>query len=377
MPGSAVASRAHDLLMLTRPQLGQGLTKAQQAKFFLCSSAPAMVQPQEFGRFLDYVTDVSVLFKEATVIPMSTNELNIRFLDVSGGVLRQSICGAGCVESVNISNTNKCLRTMTLDAKFFLCDDDLEDNVTGAQFENRVIDMLSKQVANELEIIALMGNTNGIYTSPEVDNTVIALRDGWYRQLQHGHIIDAGSIPGEIGDRELSLRKLTCLLRGIPVKYRQNMGAFRIFIGSDMWFEWAELNQPRQTVLGDNSICSNPCTTYLTVPFVPVPLLPTNLTQCGCGSVPGGSGTFMFATDPANMVLGIEKNITFERWRDCDYRTWFKWKIRFDELILNEDATSLMDCMTLSSCGTGACTPAELSNRCWTCLDVGSCGEPV
>jgi len=381
-------ARAASLLGQSKAQQGQRLTKAQQLKFFMTTSAPALIQPEEADRFIDYVVDESMLFQMATVERMDTNEKDIRFIDINGGILRQMSCGSGAGQaqthnatgSVDITNTNKCLRTVSLDAKVFLCDTDLEDNITGAQFETQINRMIADQAANELEIWSIMANAAGpVYNSPEVDNTVMHLRDGWYRQFQFGNIINGNNISGEVGNSTLTFAKLRCLLRALPTKYRRNPAALRIFMASDMWYDFAEQHQNRQTIGGDDALYDGPRATFMRTPVEPVPLLPTDITVCGCGSVGGGAqGTFMFVTEPSNLVLGIERNITIERERwATNHLTWFITTIRVDVLVLNEDATALMDCMTLDPCGTGVCAPTALDNRCNTCINLGSGGEPA
>ena len=75
------ATRAADLLRMSRPQLGRKLTKEEQVKFLLTTVAPALIQPEEADRLIDYVIDESVIFQMATVERMDTNEKEIRFID--------------------------------------------------------------------------------------------------------------------------------------------------------------------------------------------------------------------------------------------------------------------------------------------------------
>ena len=213
-------------------------------------------------------------------------------------------------------------------------------------------------------------------TSPTVVNAaVLHSRDGWYRQLQQGHIIDAGTMDG--GDRTLTFNKLNCLKTAMPTKYRRNPAALRIYMPSDMAErDFAGIHQGRQTDLGDIAHTGPLELIHLLTPIVPVPLLPTDVQNCGCGSLDAANGTFMFITEPSNLVLGIERNITFERERRaCEHRTWFIWTFRWDALVFNEDQTGLVDCMQLDSCGT-TCTPAALLAKCNPCIDTGSGGEP-
>jgi hypothetical protein len=376
--------RANALLGLNREQSGKRLTKEEGIKLCLTTSAPALIQPEEADQLIDFVVDESELINDVTVDRMETNEKDFRFLDISGGILRQIIwpsCVAGTTinhsarETLSISNTNKCLRTMSLDAAFYLHDDDIEDGLTGAQLEDQILRMAGSQMANEEDFTALMGNANASYSRPAlVANEVLHLRDGWYRQLQFGNLLDANAI--DVGDRTISFDKLTCMLRALPTKYQRNLAAKRIYLPTPMWWDYARLVQGRQTVLGDLGITGPVPQEYLGVPFRPLALMPTDISTCGCASLPA-NGTFMFVTNPANLILGIERNITFERERwATNHITWFIWTIRFDMLVLNEEDSAMVDCMQLVSCGDSACDPEALADQCNSCLDLGSGGEP-
>jgi Phage capsid family len=373
-----VLSQGHQLLRQPGVVEGRRLSKFEQQKFLLRSVAPALIQPEEADRLIDYVVDESQMFRLATVERMSTNEQDIRFIALSGGVLRLATCNATPEESVSISNTNKCLKTISLDAKFFLCDDDLQDGLTGAQLEQQIMRMTADTMANELELVAWMGNTNNSYTAPtKVNNSVMAARDMWYRQLQQGHILNAGGFSGDSPAggvaRAISFHKMNCLQRALPTKYRRNPEQARYFMHPDVWTDFAELHQGRVDALGDRSLLGPAPREHMQSPVEPIALIPTDLRACGCESLSTATGTFVAYSDPSNFVVGIEKNITFERWRDGPrHLTWLIWTVRFDALIFNEDQTSLLDCMQLSTCGTG-CTPPGLgANRCYSCLNTGS-----
>lgn len=351
---------------------GRRLTKYEQAKFLLRTVAPCLIQPEEADRLIDYVVDESQMFREASVERMTTNEQTIRFINLSSGILRLATCNETPTESVSITNTNKCLKTISLDAKFFLCDDDLQDGITGPQLEQQIMRMTAETIANETERIAWMGNTNGSYTDPSnVNNAVMGARDMWYRQLQQGHILNGGGFSGaDAGDRTITFHKLNCLQRALPTKYRRNPEQLRIYMPSDMWVDYAELHQGRETVLGDRSLLGPVPREHMSTPIVPVPLIPTNIRACGCESLATSTGTFMVITDPANLVVGIQKNITFERWRDGPrHLTWLIWTFRFDALVFNEDATAMVDCMQLDACAS-TCVPAALpAGRCVACIN--------
>lgn len=367
--------RASNLLGLSSRQMGKRLTKYEAMKFLLTTTAPALIQPEEANDLIDYVEDESELLGEALVDRMETNEKEIRFVDMPGGVLRLMTCApnADVEESVTITNTNKCLRTVALDAKFYLCDNDLEDNLTGAQLESKVNRMAADTIASEIDFFGLMANTDASYSNAAmVQNAVLHSRDGWYRQLQFGHLMDANGI--DPGDRTLTFNKLNCLGKAIPPKFRKNLAAHRIYMASDMWWDYAALHQARATTLGDSAHLGPLEARHLTTPIRPLALMPTDVQQCGCGSLPSATGTFIFMTIPTNLVAGIQRDIQFERVRKGErHLTWFVYTLRMDFLVLNEDATSMVDCMTLVPCAE-TCVPASLGSKCNQCLDLGSGG---
>jgi len=364
--------------LLGAPEIAEGrpLSKYDQIKFLMRESAPCLFQPEEAETLIDYVIDESRLLRMMTLEPMDTNEQTIRFLGLPGGVLRLAVCNSGCDESVTINNTNKCLSTTSIDAKFYLCDDELQDNLTGAQIEQQLNRMVGDAINNELELFGIMGNTNGSYSaevSPpapaRVVDEVMHARDNIYRQLQQGHVVNAQGLGGT-----LSFHALNCLSRALPPKFRVNPERRRIFMHPDLYEDYAELHKNRETPLGDTALLGPTPMRHQSVPIELVPLIPTNIQRCGCQSLPSANGTFAFETVPSNLIFGVEKNITFERWRDgCNHLTWFIYTLRVDFLVLNEDATSLLDCITLSSCGTSTCSVVPLPDgRCFACVPCGT-----
>ena len=170
----------HELFGAPELAEGQPLSAHEARKFLFRTVAPAIIQPQEAEMLIDYTIDQSVLLREMTLVPMDTNELEVSGSSRSrAGSSGSQICNSGCSESVSISNTNKCLKTTSLDVKFFLCDDDIQDGLTGAQIEQQLIRMTGDQLNNELELFGIMGNTNGSYfataapPSPAVVNDAV------------------------------------------------------------------------------------------------------------------------------------------------------------------------------------------------------------
>jgi hypothetical protein len=336
------------LAMAPRPQM------IQASKAVTISSAPTIVEPECSDRLIDFVQEESVLVGLMRVIRMSRNEQNLNFIDVSNKLLRPGGCQTTC-DTGTITGTRKTLSVHELKAAIPLCDDVLDTNIEGAALEDHLLRMAAKQLANELEVWVLMASLglgqSPAYTSTLVDASAMLLDDNLYEQLQGGHVLNALTATDT---RFITACKVQQMMQALPTQYRGNRN-LKLFMPDDMIWDWNGVVRARQTPGGDAQFSGQVDPQLGRLPFVSVPLLPTNILSCSVGSAVGSNGTFMFLADPDNLVLGIQREMTFERWRNgCEGRTFLIWTIRVDVLIENQDATVLYDCMDVGSC---ACEP--------------------
>lgn len=323
-------------------------------KAVMTTSAPSIIQPEEADRLIDLIVDESKLWQQASVVRMETDRKMVRFIDLTAGILRPRVCGVEH-DTASITATSCELHAVELVAQIPICDDVLDINLEGAELEQHILNMVAKVLANELEVWALMANTDGSYTSPLVNAATMALIDGWYKQLQGGHVLDAG-LATDTSGRAIHPCKLSDLKKALPTKWRTNPAGMKFFMASDMTEDWLSILAGRQTGLGDASLTGEVPMKHGKSPIEDIPLLPTDLTNCSSGSFAPGNGTFMFYTDPANLVLGINREITYERWREGKMaRTWHIWNLRADAKICVPDATGLYDCMQIGPCNDLYC----------------------
>lgn len=325
--------------------------KAQEIdvkKAVTTDSAPLALDTQTADRFIDFVEDQSVLIGLMRVVRMDTCSQDLGYVDVNKKVLRPSECrtdDSNC-DTGGITATRQTLETHEFKAIIPLCDDFLDCNIEGAQFEDHLLRMVTDQIANELEIWVLMASLGLEYHSPEVDDSLLALDDTLYQILQTGHVLNAATDD----DRFISPCKITAMIKELPVKYRKRIEDFLLFMPDNMKWDWVAKMKNRGTALGDTAITGSIPLRYGDLDFMPLPLLPTDVRFCSGGSQ-SEDGTFMFLSDPDNLVLGIQTDITFERERKaCQGRTLLVWKLRVDALIDNVDATVLYDCMRDGGC---------------------------
>lgn len=323
-------------------------------KAITTASAPTIIQTTEAERLIDLIVDQSKLWQQATVIRMDRCSQTVRFIDLTAGILRPKVCGTPH-DTASITATACELNTVELVVQFPICDDVLDCNIDGVALEAHILEMATKVMANELEIWALMSNTDGSYNSPFLDDSVEHLIDGWYQQLQTGHVLNAAAATDTSGCA-IHPCKFTDLLKALPTKWRMDPGSLRFYMPSNMLLDWYTHISARGTPLGDSVLTGCATPSWGCVPIVDIPLLPTDLTSCNFGSFAAADRTFMFLTDPKNLILGIQKDITYERWREGNAnRTWHQWKIRVDAQICVPDATALYDCMCIGDCAELYC----------------------
>lgn len=305
------------------------------------SSAPSIIQPEEADRLIDYIVDESVLWSMARVVRMTTSEKWVRKIDIRKGMLRPDECGS-YVDTGGMSATGFKLMARKMKAVIPICDDMLDDNLTGEQLEKQILRMVGEQLGNELEIMALMANTDHSYNHADVDTTVFHAFDGWYKQLRGGHVVTP-TFPNCC----LDICHFGQMMKQLPTKFRKNKKALRYFMADDVFQDWADILQKRGTALGDKVITGQAPAAWMTTPMQEVALLPTDLPNA-CGHYEDGqAGTFMFLTDPKNLLLGIQYDMEYERERDGkNSRTFHIFRIAFDAGIENLDATVLLDHLT-------------------------------
>lgn len=322
-------------------------------KAITTASAPTIIEPEVADRLIDYVIDESVLLSMIRTERMDTNVKHLRFVDVGTGLLHPGGCASNdnnCDQGT-VTGTAKQLSTKPLQFVVPICDDVLEDNLEGAAFEDHVLRMVASQISNELEIWMMMADQGGTYQSPQVRADVLILMDGLYQQLQTGHVLNGITDPN---GRFIESCKLVKMIQALPTKYRKNRNN-QIFIPDDMKWDYVGHLKNRGTPLGDDAITGKIPLSFGDMPINPVPLLPTDIHFCSTGSV-AANGTFMFLSDPDNLVWGVERNITFERERKgCQGRTYLIWTLRVDFLIENVDETVLFDCMDVGNCDLCEC----------------------
>jgi hypothetical protein len=275
-------------------------------------------------RFIDYMWDATVLGSLVTTRRMRAVEEEIDTIAVGSRLVR------GATEAVDTGeNAKPTFGKLSITTKKFRLDwelssESLEDNIEGEQLEDHIARLLSTQLGNDLEDIAINGDTAS--SIPGID-----VIDGWRkRALAGAHVVDNG---GEILNRASFNRAL----KAMPRKYMARRGGLKFFTGTNAIQDYiyslqvtengfvspeslaaAGINQAVRTQGPAGFVTGN----AFGVPVQEVPLFLEDRdgdydTDSGTSGVqlPSGSinHTDLWLTFPENLIWGIARDIKVYR----------------------------------------------------------------
>lgn len=171
-------------------------------------------------KFIDYMWDATVLGSLVTTRRMRAVEEEIDTIAVGSRLVR------GATEAVDTGeNTGPTFGKLSITTKKFRLDwelssESLEDNIEGEALEEHIARLLATQMGNDLEDIAINGDTAS--STPG-----IKVIDGWRkRALAGAHVVDFG---GKAIDRSAFNKAL----KAMPRKYMAKRSGLKFFTGTN------------------------------------------------------------------------------------------------------------------------------------------------
>lgn len=344
------------------------LTKAEQIEKMIALPTITL-EAEEADRFITYLVDESVLKNNARIVRMNKETKNIRALGFGSG---RFLHPGATFTSSNYKKEYAHNKIQLVSKKVRGCavvfDDDLEDNIEGSQFKTKLLQLVAKKIANELDEAAWISDTHNLGGFASTD--IRSLWDGWRYRITHSgsgetyentvsgnaHILDAlsdFSLTGGIAVQDTSAPynwefKYSKMMKTMPSKYKKiGMANMRYWHSDQVTTDYIDALSARSTVLGDQAIMGKSPIQYGKTPIVDCPLMPTTLDVNGV--LDGGSYTDVLLTPAYNLVLGIQREITIESQREAaDEATYWFFSMRVDTAIENVDACVLTKDLTIA-----------------------------
>ena len=275
-------------------------------------------------KFIDYMWDATVLGSLVRTRRMRAVEEEIDTIAVGARLVRGATEAVDTGENVRPTFGKLSITTKKYRLDWELSSESLEDNIEGEQLEDHIARLMATQLGNDLEDIAINGDTDSVIPGIKVDN-------GFRKRAVAGaHVVDH---EGGLLDRSAFNKAL----KAMPRKYMARRNGLRFFTGSNALQDWlysfqqveanfinpessaaSRLEQAVRTEGNAGFIAGRP----FGVPLQEVPLFLEDRdgdydTDSGTSGVqlPSGSidHTDLWLTFPDNLIWGIKRDITVYR----------------------------------------------------------------
>lgn len=282
----------------------------------------ALLNPEQLGRFLRSATINQTILKDAKFDLMKSFKKELANVGIGGRVLQSGYKADKKTTNDDLDGAEVNFGYAELDAKKLkamcsILDDEKEDNMEQAQFEQTLLTMMGERVGEDLEIWSLFADTNINYSTDKLLSTT----DGWIKSTPN-KIVDGTDFDVAENTVEAMFDKM---IYTMPLRFRQNRNALKFYVPFEVEDAYRNLLKSRNTNLGDTTQVGFTPLTYKNIPVVYCPSLDDESAR----NI-DSTGTSILA-NPQNLYYGIWKNISIEPDRIVkSERTDYYYRMRAD-----------------------------------------------
>lgn len=268
------------------------------------ASTGGLMSPEQDAAFIDMIIDQPTILKQARVVRMKAPTKKINRLGFGSRIMQAAPQGSSPFAADDGTNDRylaAALRSaptttqITLTSKEIMAEvplpyEMMEDNLEGEGIEDHLMNLISAQVAQDLEVWALTADTNS--------------GDG-YLALNDGLLKTATSNVSDNGSAGISPDVFETGLLTMPQKYLANLAGLQQIVPVADTIRYRANVAKRATGYGDSALTENGQLVAYGVPVDAAPLMPAS------------TGLFTF---PKNILFGIQRDIRIETMRDIRSR---------------------------------------------------------
>ncbi len=279
-----------------------------------------LLNNEQSNRFIDYMFDVTTLGRLVRTRRLTGNEAEIDKIGVGTRLVRKATEGTDTGVNVGVTFSKVNLGTTKLRLDWELTTESLEDNLEGEALEDHIAQLMSAQAANDIEDIAINGDT----TSSDLS---LKAFDGWRKRLINtAGTYGVGAVVLDNLGATVTRATFNKALKNMQRKYMQRRSSLRWFVDSALVQDYLFLAQqvstdyvtpealaqqgleaPVRTEGPSGGIYARP----FGVPLVEVPLFDTyDANAASSGTQSGGD---IWLIDPQNLLWGVKREITVYR----------------------------------------------------------------
>ena len=307
-----------------------GAYKSEDDLRTLMDAAGGILDREQYNTFMRDVEFNTSIMKDAAYVKMNREKVIKTGTLIEGRVLQNGYLPDSRQINANLNPAKvgfgkSELNATKLRAKTFIDDDDLEDNIEGAQFQTTLLSMMGTQIGEDLEAINVYGDTS----LDSSDHPLYHVYDGWIKQSTNtiqSNELATGNSNGDFNVHEDTIEALfDAIIRAQKPRIRQSnlMNRFAIYVPYEVEDAYRNLLKSRNTALGDSMQTGNAPLMYKKYTIKYAPILDDEVACEMLNYVPVVGGT------PDLWQWGVYKDIKMEPYRKPDIeRTEFYYRIR-------------------------------------------------
>jgi len=240
------------------------LQKALESSDFF---AGGQINPTQQAEFVRLVKEFAVMLAAVRFIDMPTKRYQIDKIHLGEPITR------GIGENTDASSNpigpkfNQVeLITSKVKTFYYITTEAMQVNIEFEDIESTVLEMVTKRIATDMELLAIQGDTSIVGTTPLQE--LLKVLDGWGLLTEGAHVLDAGA-------NTVNKGLFAEMIRTMPEQYLQDPD-LRWMMSRVANIDWLDYIGDRETAMGDEALRGN-SNMPLGIPALVVPLIPSNL----------------------------------------------------------------------------------------------------
>lgn len=316
------------LKAITSSNTTEGASKSMREDM---SAYGGILDREQFNQFMRDVEFNTSILKDAAY-----KKMNRENVITTGTLIKGRVLQDGYLEDSRETNANLTpaeigfgkseLSAHKLKAKTFIDDDDIDDNIEGEQFQTTLLSMMGNQIGEDLEAIAVYGDSDLSYSDQPLYHTY----DGWIKKstktLKSSEKASGNAVDFNVHEDTIEAL-FDAIIRNVPSRIRQSklMSRFAIYVPYEVEDAYRNLLKSRNTQLGDQMQTGDAPLMYKKYPIKYAPILDDEEARDILGYAPVVGGT------PDLWKWGVYKDVKMEPKRLAELeRTEFYYRIRCD-----------------------------------------------
>jgi len=298
----------------------------------------ALLNPEQLGRFLRATQLNNTILTDASFEVMKSDVKELTRAGLVGRVLQDGYKADGkttedqlTVPDVEFKYNE--LKAVKLKAKTEITDEEKEDNIEQAAFENTLLDMMGERIGEDMEIWAVYADK----AVPRATDSLLSTTDGWFkRATDNSMVVESTGATGT--DFDIENNDITAmfdsLLGQIGRRFRDK-SKLKFYVPYEVEDAYRNYLGARQTALGDTNIVNTPVLNYKSIPIVHCNTFDDEIIRDRTDKVNA------CLTIPNNLVQGMWKNMTIEPKRIPEEElTEYYYRLRGDVDMYQNEATA-------------------------------------